>query len=740
MQTDQTAITTDLVLVGGGHSHLFVLKSFAMQPVAGLRLTLITRDLHTPYSGMLPGYIAGHYQFDEAHIDLRPLAALAGARIIHQSVLSINADQKQVILEGRPAIDYDLLSINIGSTPAQPDHPLSLDNQAGIKPIDQFIEFWRTIEQRLETANEPVKLAIIGAGAGGVELALSLQFRASRLATATTTLELILVSDGAGILPSHSKQVQTVFDQILRQRGIRVEYSSRVTAFDGEQLSGEFDDPIPAHAVIWATQASAAKWLQGSGLQLDEQGFIALNPCLQSLSHGDVFAAGDIASVARYPRVKSGVFAVRQGLPLAQNLRRKINSISLKPYVPQRQFLSLISSGEQYAIASRGRWMLQGKWCWQLKDWIDRRFIKNFSELPAMSAEDNSNGTASVPASMRCGGCGSKLGSDLLHEVLEKIMRESDSAITLDLKKGEDAAVLQVPAGMQLLQSVDSFRRFIDDPYLFGRIATNHALGDMHAMGVEADSVLVIATVPIGQERKQRQDLYQLMSGIVASLSENGTRLLGGHSSEAIEMSCGLSVNGFADQASLLLKSGMQPGDLLILSKGLGSGVLFAADMQGKARGQWIDDALVQMLQSSKSAADCLNRHGANACTDVTGFGLAGHLLEMLDASDCAAELYTGQIPFYAGAIECSSAKIKSSLYDANSRVSRRIEVSPAMSELYYPLLFDPQTAGGLLASVAPARAGACLQNLHKLGYDQAQIIGRVIERSDEQEVIYLKR
>lgn len=205
-------------------------------------------------------------------------------------------------------------------------------------------------------------------------------------------------------------------------------------------------------------------------------------------------------------------------------------------------------------------------------------------------------------------------------------------------------------------------------------------------------------------------------------------------------MSCGLSVNGFADEASLLLKSGMQPGDLLILSKALGSGVLFAADMQGKARGHWIDDALDQMLQSSKSAADCLNRHGANACTDVTGFGLAGHLLEMLDASACAAELYSAQIPYYPGAIECSTAKIKSSLYDANSRVSRRIETSPAMSEPHYPLLFDPQTAGGLLASVAPANAGACLQALHKLGYGQAQIIGRVIERSDEQQVIFLKR
>jgi selenide,water dikinase len=736
MQKDDSAITSDLVLVGGGHSHLFVLKHFAMHPLPGVRITLVTRDLHTPYSGMLPGFIAGHYDYDDAHIDLLPLARYAGARVIHAEVDAIDAARKQVFINRRPALDYDLLSINIGSRPSMPQAEAAVKNCFAVKPVDGFIDSWRQLEQSLQENDDGLRLAIIGGGAGGIELALSLDYRSRRLSQARAGLKLIIVTDRDRLLPGHNARVQRRFDQILQQRSIQVYYEHPGTAFDNGFVVGDFAEPIAADAAIWATHASPATWLRDSGLALNEHGFIAVNPCLQSLSHENVFASGDIASVADFPRPKSGVFAVRQGVPLARNLSRKLTRRKLKPFKPQQQFLSLISSGEKFAVASRGAWALQGKWCWWLKDIIDRRFIERFTRLPQMAQNTS---LAEDMTSMRCGGCGSKVGSEILQQVLAKIYLQYDSAGNSGFEHADDAALIQVPAGKELIQSIDHFRSFIDDPYLFGRIAANHALGDLHAMGVDAHSALVIANVVFGTEKKQSQDLFQLMSGVQETLSQNETLLVGGHSGEASQMSCGLSVNGFARAEDLMLKSGLQPGDLMILTKPLGSGVLFAADMQGKARGAWIDEALEQMLVSNRAAANCFRQFKASACTDVTGFGLAGHLLEMARASACTVEILIDQLPLYAGVANLAGQGIASSLLPQNMRIRRFIDEGHQLaSAAACPLIFDPQTAGGLLAAVSRQQAEPCLQQLRELGYAEAQIVARVTRTATSERFISL--
>jgi selenide,water dikinase len=404
----------------------------------------------------------------------------------------------------------------------------------------------------------------------------------------------------------------------------------------------------------------------------------------------------------------------------------------------------LISTGDRYAIASRGGWALKGKWCWWLKDVIDRKFVRRFSELPEMlpvapaaltgsepgsepASEPGSNLAARDIAPMHCGGCGSKVGSQVLEQVLGRITARYGLEAVGGLQQADDAALVEVPAGKQLIQSIDQFRSFIDDPYLFGRIAANHALGDLFAMGVEAHSALVVANVVYASEGKQAQDLYQLMSGVVETLQQHQTLLIGGHSGQAAQMSCGLSVNGFAHREALMLKQGMQQGDLLILTKALGSGILFAADMRAKARGAWLDVALEQMLVSSQQAARCFVRYQASACTDITGFGLAGHLFEMARASQCLVEIDLERLPIFDGAVELAELGITSSLQPQNIRIRHSIGDSAGYSShAFYPLLFDPQTAGGLLASVAPERASDCLQQLHQQGYADAQIIGRV--------------
>ena len=728
MHSNDTPVSTDLVLIGGGHSHLFVLKHLAMHPVPGLRITLVSRDLHTPYSGMLPGFVAGHYDFDQTHIDLLPLARFAGARVIHAAVDGVDCAARRISIRGRPPLDYDLLSINTGSRPKVPATVTYGDRQFAVKPVDRFICSWEKLLQRLRETGDELHLAIVGGGAGGVELALSLQHRAARMDTAHGRLRLSVVTDGDRLLPGHNARVRRYITEILRQRQIAVHYEHAVSAFDGQHLSGDFTPPLAVDAVVWVTSASPAPWLRESGLTLDEAGFIQVNASLQSISHEDVFAAGDVATVVDHPRPRSGVFAVRQGIPLARNLLRRLQGRALKPFVPQAQFLSLISTGDRHAIASRGRWALRGRWCWWLKDRIDRDFVQRFSELPQMTPPSTE---AADIAPMHCGGCGSKVGSEVLEQVLEQVRHRYGVDSAGGFAHADDAALVEVPPGMQLLQSIDHFRSFIDDPYLFGRIAANHALGDLFAMGVEAHSALVVANVVYGSESKQSQDLWQLMSGVVETLQQHDVRLLGGHSGEAAQMSCGLSVNGFAVAGELMLKQGIRHGDRLILTKPLGSGILFAADMRGAARGEWLDAALAAMLQSSRDAARCFRQFGASACTDITGFGLAGHLFEMAQASDCLVELDLERLPLMQGAVELARSGIASSLLPQNIRIRHSIEDSADCgAHPHYPLLFDPQTAGGLLASVNADSAEECLRQLREQGYTEAQIIGRALAPS----------
>ena len=223
MQQDKTPVTTDLVLLGGGHSHLFVLKHFAMNPLPGVRLTLVSRDLHTPYSGMLPGFIAGHYSRDETHIDLLPLARFAAARVVHDEVTGLDADRRQLRFAARPALDYDLLSINIGARPTSPSLAPSGDFQFGVKPVDRFIASWAQLEQRLRDGGGEFHLAIIGGGAGGVELALSLHYRARQLSPPARPLRLTIVTDRDRLLHGHNQRVGQIFRRILQQRALMPE-------------------------------------------------------------------------------------------------------------------------------------------------------------------------------------------------------------------------------------------------------------------------------------------------------------------------------------------------------------------------------------------------------------------------------------------------------------------------------------------------------------------------------------
>jgi selenide,water dikinase len=744
MQAPQTPILKDIVLVGAGHSHVSVLRMFGMKPMPGVRLTLVTRQVHTPYSGMLPGLVAGLYEPDEAHIDTGPLTSFARARLYHDDAIGLDLLARQVICRDRPPVPYDIVSINIGSTPSARQIPGVVEYAIPVKPIDGFIERFEAARMRVLVARGRARIGVVGGGAGGVELLLSLHRRLTRDVAAAgfdpAGLAFTLITSSDELLPTFPPRMRRRFAEILRQRGISVVAGGMATEVRTDAVLVEGNGPVALDEVFWTTRASPAEWLANTGLALDDGGFIRVTETLQSVSHPQVFAAGDIASIDGHVRPKSGVHAVRSGPPLADNLRRMLEGRRLISHTPQREALYLISTGERHALGARNGFTVEGAWVWTLKDFIDRRFMAKFNKLPDMAPE-----ATAVPAiadqaaikeisamAMRCGGCGAKVGATVLTRALGGIAPAERNDVVVGLDAPDDAAVVDT-GGMQLsVHTVDYFRAIIDDPYTFGRIAANHALGDIYAMGAEPQTALAIATVPYGIETKVETDLAQMMAGANEILREAECALVGGHTSEGTELSLGFAVNGLVDRSATMRKGGLHPGDALILTKPIGTGSLLAAHMRGKAKARWIMAAIAHMTQSNKAAARVLRAHGASAATDITGFGLIGHLVEMVRAGNVDATLVLQAVPLLDGLVETVVAGIFSSLQPQNVRLRRSIRnLDEAAAHALYPALFDPQTAGGLLASVPVERAQACVTALQAAGYASAAIVGSVEPRSE---------
>ena len=757
MQVSEQPVLRDIVLVGGGHSHVGVLKRFGMQPVPGVRLTLVCTDTHTPYSGMLPGYIAGHYSYDDVHIDLGRLCAFAGARLYRDEVIGIDRAAGKVLCRNRPPVAFDFLSVNIGSTPQMRQVPGAAAHAVPVKPITQFNQRWLALLERVREHPGATTIAVVGGGAGGVELTLSMQHRLRNELRAQgrnpDELHFHLFTASADILPTHNPGVRARFERVLAGRGVHLHRNAEVSEVAAGQLTSGQGDVLAADEIVWVTQAGGAAWLQGTGLALDAQGFIAVNDYLQTVTDPRIFAAGDIASIVDRPLEKAGVFAVRMGPPLAENLRRSVLGQALRAYRPQRRWLALISTGDKHAIASRGGLGFEGDWVWRWKDWIDQRFMRRFSEFPAMDPNKAAPSAPSLPLTqeeslqaisaiaMRCGGCGAKVGASVLSRALGALRPVERDDVLIGLHSPDDAAVVRVPPGKAMVHTVDFFRAFIDDPYIFGKVAANHALGDIFAMGGEAQSATAVATVPPGLESKVEDLLLQMMTGAIEVLNEAGCALVGGHTGEGRELALGFAINGLIDDdmASVMRKGGMQVGDVLLLTKPIGTGTLFAAHAKFAAKGRWIDGALQSMVVSNRVGAQILRQHGATACTDLTGFGLLGHLVEMTRPSEVDAELHLSALPLLDGALETVAAGIVSSLQPANVRLRRALRnQADFVADPRYPLLFDPQTAGGLLATVPADRAGACITALRAAGYSHTVAIGRILPQGDALEPIVL--
>lgn len=368
MSASAVGRTRDLMLLGGGHAHVEVMRSLARRPEPGLRLTVVAREQHTLYSGLLPAVIRGECVVDDARIDLVPLAAAARARLIVAEAVGIGLPARQVRLADGRTVAFDLLSIDVGGSPAMP----AQGDGAGaipVKPIGVFLDRLAELETSFPARG---RIVVVGDGAAGVELALALGRRFGARA------RLLLVGAGPEPLAEVPPRARRAVRAALAATGVAVRSGARAGALVGESLALSDGGVAPADLVLWATGVVGPRFLADSGVACDPAGCVRVARTLQSLSHPGVFAAGDCAAIEGMPRPKAGVWAVRAGPVLADNLRRAARGVPLRSWRPQRRALAILGLGGGTAVAWRGGWSLAGRSvaCW--KDRIDQRWIARY--------------------------------------------------------------------------------------------------------------------------------------------------------------------------------------------------------------------------------------------------------------------------------------------------------------------------------------------------------------------------
>ncbi len=707
--------TRDLVLIGGGHAHALVLRKWAMRPQPGVQLTVINPAPVAAYTGMLPGVVAGHYRRDEAMIDLVRLCRFAGARLVLGAATGIDRAARLISITGRPALRYDVASLDVGVN-AGPLGVPGVHHAVPARPLDGFLAGWQA---HLAKAMPQPRIIVIGGGVGGVELALAVAHRLHAQQPAITIL------DAGTALQGLPARAAARMRRALGTAGIALREGVVIASVQDNAVILRDGTSLPSDLTISVAGAVPHGWLADTGLDLTA-GFVTVGPTLQS-SDPVIFAAGDCAHLSHAPRPKAGVFAVRAAPVLHDNLRAALSDRPLRPFRPQHDYLKLIALGPQSAMATRNGLAFAHPSLWHWKDRIDRAFMARLSDFPAMPAPPIPDGavtglTEAMGAKPLCGGCGAKIGADGLNAALSGL--PAPTRPDVHSGAGDDAAILRVGAGFQVL-TTDHLRAFTDDPYVMARIAATHALGDIRAMGATPQVALSQITLPRMAAPLQQAMLADIMAGAASVFTAAGADIVGGHTSVGAELTIGFTVTGTATH--VVTKAGARVGDRLILTKALGSGTILAADMAiaqmpGVMLGEVVAHALARMQHPLGPAAAIITPV-AHAMTDVTGFGLAGHLAEMLRASGCGAVLTLGAIPILPGAVALAAAGHASSLAPANrAAVAAMLDPNPTPLAA---LLIDPQTAGGLLAAVPPDHANQVLADLQAAG-EEAAIIGTV--------------
>jgi selenide,water dikinase len=695
-----TDMMADLVLLGAGHAHVEVLRRFAHRPDPRLRLTLIAREPNTPYSGRLPALIRGECAPEEAHIDLGPLAAAAGARMVIAEATAIDLATRQIAVRGRPPIRFDFLSIDIGGIPVMPD-----GGGIAVKPIGGFLAALARLESELA---DGARIALVGGGAAGTELALALAQRFARSGGFTGRQRMAgqpritLVCDTADPLPEAPPRARAVARAALAEARVELVCGVRAGAQADGRLALSDGSFLAVEAVLWATNVGGLPLLAESGLICDAAGCVLVDASLRSRGHDFVFAAGDCAAIATAPRPKAGVWAVRAGPSLARNLRRVARGLRPRAWRAQATALAIVGLGHGRAVAWRNGVAVAGRLIARYKDWIDGRFMRRYARAGLPRRAILALGTVRAERVLV------NLDPADLAVLSGPSVPPAHGAAPSPAGTGSHAGAGSIATG--LTQQATYLPALLNDPYGFGRIAAAHALVRLHAANARPWTAVAIVTPPAAPHDQARADIMALLQGAAEVLAADGAALVDCATATGSESGLSLVLTGQAAPASGEVAS-LHPGDALILTKPLGSGIILEANRRGLAEARWLLDALEVMTASSAAAADILRQHGAATCAVVAEHGVLGTLSALLRDANLAAGLFPDAIPALQGARELARQGIEQTAATENRQAWPD---PPDWADL--ALLTDPQIAGGLLAGVPEAWAETCLAALHAAG------------------------
>ncbi len=688
-------ITNDLVLIGGGHSHLSVIMELSKKPLKGNRITLISNEIDTPYSGMIPGFIEGIYSWRESHIDLYKLCTKLNIRFIHSEVTKISAINKEIYLKGRPKLKFDVLSINSGIESNYKEIEGAQRNCVPVKPISKLAN---NFLKEIKNFNS---IAFIGGGAGSVELALALK---KRLKDRINNFKITIVSGKNGILSSFPEKTKQISLNALRAADIKLINNKEVVKVKKDMLIMSDGSFLNVEKSILSTNAMAPKWIEKSDLKLNEDSFIVVNDAFQT-NHKFIFAAGDIVDFNEENLKKTGVFAVRSGKPLAKSIRNYILNHKNFTYKFNKHYLSLIGLSNGLAIASKYNFSYSTKLNFYLKKYIDQRFIKKFNEL-------NHNQISRIKKifvsyiyktfkinniykhndinQMQCKGCAAKVPLNALKNTLsKKIISTSEDATPIN----------NYP---NLFQSVDMINAIISDPYVLGKIAANHAISDIISVNSKIISTMMILQLPPSKSIINSRDLEQVSYGANKILKSYNCSIDGGHTMIGKDQDpvIGFAITG--EQKKPLnfknINRNIKVNDILILTNKIGTGIVFAGINNDLIDSYFQIEVIKQMEDGNIAFGNITEKLKILSMTDITGFGLANHLLNLIkrDNGKTGLTIFPKKIPTFKGVEKAIKKGVKSSLFDNNYLIAKENIVYSRNEDSIDEILYDPQTVGGL--------------------------------------------
>ena len=671
-----------LILIGGGHANVQVLKKLCMNSIKGLNTILISEHFEATYSGMTPGYIHEDFSKEEISIDLQRLCFNAGATFIKDKVIKLDTNHKELELQNSPPVNYDLLSINTGSI--SNIKKINVENTSKcffVKPISSLVKNLSQIDQIVK--NKKIKIVIIGGGVASYELAFSLKRRYE------SPIEITIL--GKKILKEKNlnKKTKNYLKRISENLNIK-EYPGEVISISEKYLTLNNGDKIDCDLSLVSTGASIENWLLESNLSKDEKGFIMVNDNLLSINDKNIFVTGDACSIENKSRPKSGVMAVRQGEILKENIFLKLIGKSLINYKPQNNWLYLIGTYKNYALLNYFFLSFHSRWCWGLKVWIDRKFINNFRFTTNLNMSKRNFELQNFKnIKMYCQGCGSKVSKDALVNYIKK---------TSDNIYLKDSSIISNKS-LQILQTIDHIKLFSSlNPFDFGKISYLHSQNDILAAGGEVKSLSVSLSVPFSENSVEKFYLEYFMEGIKFEADKSGCIISSGHSYQSQEPGITLTLNG--EIKSNVSKNSAKTGDLIYLSRPLGTGYLIAAYFNNSEMlsGSDFEEILNNLKKENFFAVNSAINSGSQTMTDISGFGLSSHLIDICLSSNLSSELNLSHEILINSNIDL--LKMFKSTGFKNNHESSGEYIKISKNHPLKNILFDPQTNGPMLIAI----------------------------------------